>query len=308
MNERFSIGEFSDLTGISKRMLRHYDKLNLFCPAEINEDNGYRYYLASQVDDLDKIQFLRTLGFSLSSIGDILSKPISVKDFLEILKDKEMLLNKESDEIKSSLLSTSRMISLLENQTSKMFPSVYKLLDWERSLQMTQNNHLELIKLSGLMNRDLFLEKIEEVMAEDLEATYYFLTFDIDHFMQVNQTSGYEVGDKVIQTTLSIVVDQVKPLIGNLEDAYVTRMGGDEFSVFVKNASEKEVESCVMGSIDGVREYDFEAIGCKVPVTISCGISVGKTPEHIIALKDASARALMDAKRYGKDKYLMTHL
>ncbi len=309
MKERFSIGEFSELTGISKRMLRHYDKLNLFCPAEINEDNGYRYYLESQMDELEKIQFLRSLGFSLTSVTDILSKPVSLTDFLEILKDKEMILNKESDEIKSSLLSTQRMISFLENQTPKMFPSVYKLLDWERSLAMSNQSKLELINLSSLMNRDLFIEKIEEDMSTDKENTYHFITFDIDNFIQVNQKNGYDVGDRVIQNTLSIVLEHIKPLLDDrIETSFVTRLGGDEFSVFLKNKSSDTVEACVEKAVEGVRLYDFKTIGCDVSITISCGIAIGQTPEHIIALKDASAKALMDAKRKGKDQYYISRI
>lgn len=118
-------------------MLRHYDKLNLFCPSDINEDNGYRLYSEDQIPLLEQVQFLRTLGFSLTDIRDVISNPIGVHDFLEILKDKEINLSKDEDDIKSSLLATRRMINLLEGHASKLFPSVSKLLDWERSLTVT---------------------------------------------------------------------------------------------------------------------------------------------------------------------------
>ena len=44
----FTIGEFSKLSRVSARMLRHYDRIGLLSPANVGEENGYRYYEASQ--------------------------------------------------------------------------------------------------------------------------------------------------------------------------------------------------------------------------------------------------------------------
>lgn len=93
-----------------------YDKINLFSPIEINEENGYRYYSENQISELDKIQILRNLGFTLSSICNILEAPVGISQFVELLKDKEVSLTKNSDDIKSSLLMTKRLITLLEQQ------------------------------------------------------------------------------------------------------------------------------------------------------------------------------------------------
>lgn len=48
----YAIGEFSRLTRVSARMLRHYDQLGLLRPARVGADNGYRYYEAAQLRDL----------------------------------------------------------------------------------------------------------------------------------------------------------------------------------------------------------------------------------------------------------------
>ncbi len=49
MVKNYLIGEFSERSGISKRMLRHYDKLDLFSPIALNEENGYRHYCEDQM-------------------------------------------------------------------------------------------------------------------------------------------------------------------------------------------------------------------------------------------------------------------
>lgn len=43
------IGDFSKLTRISIRMLRHYNEIGLLIPEETDGDTGYRYYSASQL-------------------------------------------------------------------------------------------------------------------------------------------------------------------------------------------------------------------------------------------------------------------
>lgn len=58
----FTIGEFSKLSGVSPRMLRHYEALGLFCPAEVGPDNGYRYYTAAQLPELRILPAALCLG------------------------------------------------------------------------------------------------------------------------------------------------------------------------------------------------------------------------------------------------------
>jgi DNA-binding transcriptional MerR regulator len=70
-----SIGEFSRLGGVSVRTLRHYDRIGLLRPAEVDSDTGYRRYLPSQLPDLIKIIALRQLGLSLGEIRELSTEP-----------------------------------------------------------------------------------------------------------------------------------------------------------------------------------------------------------------------------------------
>ncbi|MGI6664705.1 MAG: MerR family transcriptional regulator [Christensenellaceae bacterium] len=67
-----TIGGFSKKGGISRRMLRHYDAIGLLRPAYIAE-NGYRYYDEAQISVLMQIESLKSYGFSLSEIVELLS-------------------------------------------------------------------------------------------------------------------------------------------------------------------------------------------------------------------------------------------
>ena len=66
-----TIGEFSRLSRVSPRMLRHYDALGLLHPDTVGE-NGYRYYRQEQLSDLVRIQWLSGYGFALHEIGPLL--------------------------------------------------------------------------------------------------------------------------------------------------------------------------------------------------------------------------------------------
>ncbi len=83
----FKIGDFSKLTMISIRMLRHYDSLGLLVPEQTDPDTGYRYYSAPQLVRANRIQSLKNMGFSLSAIGNILAEygqPESLKKYLTL--------------------------------------------------------------------------------------------------------------------------------------------------------------------------------------------------------------------------------
>lgn len=298
MEKNYLIGEFSELTGISKRMLRHYDKLDLFAPVSQNEENGYRYYHEEQMVELRKIQFLKDLGFTLATIKELLSKPIDIDSFKVLLKDKELEFTRTSDEIKSNLLLVKRSILYLENQPPRTFPIIEQLMDFEGSMTM------EKVDLKKLMNRDAFMEKIEESLQKDQNDDYHFVTIDIDNFMHVNDLDGFEVGDAVIQNVFSIIIHEMKTDVSPLsEEMFIVRLGGDECSIFLKNADHEKVIESVNKIIQDIREFDFSIIGCEQDITVSCGIYYGKKPSHVAQLNDQSQRALLEAKRKGRNRF-----
>ena len=62
------IGEFSKLSRVSVRMLRHYDEIGLLPPASIDSATGYRYYSEDQLPVAGRITALRDMGFGLGEI------------------------------------------------------------------------------------------------------------------------------------------------------------------------------------------------------------------------------------------------
>jgi DNA-binding transcriptional MerR regulator len=62
----FTVGEFSRLAQVSKRMLRYYDEIGLLKPIHTDKVTGYRYYSAEQLPDLNRVLALKDLGLTLA--------------------------------------------------------------------------------------------------------------------------------------------------------------------------------------------------------------------------------------------------
>ena len=78
--------EVALMFSIQKDTLLFYDRIGLFQP-DLRKPNGYRFYSAGQLAELDAILNLRELGFSLPAIGQAMEGQ-SVDSFLDVM-DKE---------------------------------------------------------------------------------------------------------------------------------------------------------------------------------------------------------------------------
>ncbi len=156
------IGEFSKLSRVSIRMLRHYDEAGLLPPESIDPETGYRYYSEAQLKRINRITALRDMGFSLSAIRELL-------DCWEDRETVERFLRIKRDEARQELSAAGRRIQLLDTAidwlgkdftmkydvTVKTFPerqiaSVRRILpayDREGELWNTLNNETAQMKL-----------------------------------------------------------------------------------------------------------------------------------------------------------------
>lgn len=71
--KRYTVGEVSRITGVSKDTLRFYDKIDLFKPSFVDSQNGYRYYTYDQFWKIDIIVCCRKLNIPTQKIREILS-------------------------------------------------------------------------------------------------------------------------------------------------------------------------------------------------------------------------------------------
>jgi DNA-binding transcriptional MerR regulator len=75
MTTRLSIGDFSRMTYLSVKALRHYHEVGVLEPAEVDPVSGYRYYRPGQVATAQMIRRLRDLDVPLDSVRRIVQAP-----------------------------------------------------------------------------------------------------------------------------------------------------------------------------------------------------------------------------------------
>lgn len=75
MRVRLSIGDFSRMTHLSVKALRHYHDVGLLEPVEIDSVSGYRYYEPGQVPVAQVIRRFRDLGMPLDRVKAVLEAP-----------------------------------------------------------------------------------------------------------------------------------------------------------------------------------------------------------------------------------------
>lgn len=88
-DKRYKIGMFAAMNRVTIKTLRYYDEQDLLKPAYVEEENGYRYYILSQMADLHQIIALKNMGFSIEEIKKIQAG--SSKKELLLRKKKQIL-------------------------------------------------------------------------------------------------------------------------------------------------------------------------------------------------------------------------
>lgn len=107
------IGDFSKLSRISIRMLRHYDEIGLLIPETTDNLTGYRYYSEAHLPFANRITALKDMGFSLATIAEIL------KNYADKLTLKQYLLLKQS-EVREQAEKISTQLLLLETTINRL--------------------------------------------------------------------------------------------------------------------------------------------------------------------------------------------
>lgn len=104
------IGEFSKLSRVSIRMLRHYDDIGLLKPAEIDQFTGYRYYSPEQLPVVGRITAFKDMGFSLADIVKMLEIYENRDELDDYLMKRQLELQEisETTQLQMRLLDTAR--------------------------------------------------------------------------------------------------------------------------------------------------------------------------------------------------------
>lgn len=114
------IGDFSKLSRISIRMLRHYDEIGLLVPKDTDHFTGYRYYQEDQLPNAGRIAALRDMGFGLNAVGEILKSYDNPEALAEFLTVRQAEVRAEAEEAGRRLLLLASAIERLRKDEANM--------------------------------------------------------------------------------------------------------------------------------------------------------------------------------------------
>ncbi|MEX1198241.1 MAG: EAL domain-containing protein [Pseudohongiellaceae bacterium] len=149
--------------------------------------------------------------------------------------------------------------------------------------------------LTGLPNRRLFLDRLEQAMLEaQRKGTFFALLFiDLDRFKQANDQLGHEAGDRLLV--------QVAERIGTKVRAMDTlaRLGGDEFTLILKETGWRganEVAKTLLTSLEQAFDVDSHRVNISGSIGLTLFPDDGKDVDKLLHNAD---QAMYTSKAHG---------
>ena len=150
--------------------------------------------------------------------------------------------------------------------------------------------------LTGLWNRMYTEERVNALLREGSKGA--LMMIDLDNFKRINDDFGHIVGDR----TLRMFADVLRESCA--EDDVLCRIGGDEFVIYVKDASSKEELGVCATKIIDCLNRKIEDGGVEMNTTLSIGIAqVPDDGDDFMSLYGCADKALYYVKQNGKNAF-----
>lgn len=152
--------------------------------------------------------------------------------------------------------------------------------------------------LTGLYNRRYFFSTVEPYFTEAAALDEGFVTamIDIDHFKNINDTYGHDIGDKVIVHLSEILRSNVQ------HHDIVSRFGGEEFCVLLKGSTKEEAATVFERIIQTVATTPLLLEdGREIVFTISIGVALYCENTLSDTINEADQK-LYEAKKSGRNR------
>jgi diguanylate cyclase (GGDEF)-like protein/PAS domain S-box-containing protein len=148
--------------------------------------------------------------------------------------------------------------------------------------------------LTGLLNHRSFHERLHAEVSRALRhgRRLSLAMLDIDHFKQVNDSHGHQVGDQVLGAVAGQLADVLR------DEDVLARIGGDEFAVLLPECARMDALSIIERARAAVGR---SALPHGAQVTVSAGLSDLETAVDADALVRFADGALYWSKAHGRD-------
>jgi diguanylate cyclase (GGDEF)-like protein/PAS domain S-box-containing protein len=154
--------------------------------------------------------------------------------------------------------------------------------------------------LTGLPNRRMFLDRLDQEIKKSHRAgqRMALMLLDLDHFKEINDTLGHDMGDSLLQEAAQRLLNCVR------ETDTVARLGGDEFTVILGSLHASSDVVRVYQTILQQLAQPFHLGNEVAYVSVSIGITL--YPEDATSMDDLlknADQAMYEAKSQGRNRY-----
>lgn len=149
-------------------------------------------------------------------------------------------------------------------------------------------------QLTGVYNRGAIHDLIQIALKKGIPSA--FIMLDIDYFKTINDSSGHQAGDKVLQDIVQILREHIR------HTDIIGRMGGDEFCLYLPNIPSKDYAEKLCERICDTVPSSIHYGTQEHPVTMSVGGTITHPQDTFTSLYSRADNALYQSKRQGRNK------
>lgn len=149
------IGEIAEFFGVSRKAIRLYEKKGIMKPVEVDDRNGYRYYSADQVRQLNALLELKALGFSLDEIKTVIDGETTKEQLLTGFEKKRQAWQEAMDAAKYKMECLDNVIGNL--RSSQSAEEITEMTDEERAWLLVKLVCIEDVRAQKALSEALWL-------------------------------------------------------------------------------------------------------------------------------------------------------
>jgi diguanylate cyclase (GGDEF)-like protein len=219
---------------------------------------------------------------------DNMSKRLQIKQ--KQIDDNQGFLRKAHSEMEQQV--ESRTAELVE-ANQKLMREIAERKNVERMLEHTSRTDY----LTGVLNRRAISIRLDQVMAQTARGSKSFciILLDIDHFKQVNDQYGHNVGDQVLKHIVAKLQNCIR------ESDELGRWGGEEFLILTPETELKEAKNLAQRLCVELASTSLVVQQNKISITASFGVTRYLNDESLGACLRRSDDALYAAKTEGRN-------
>lgn len=196
-------------------------------------------------------------------------------------------------QVKLPTFTGSDEVSILGRAFEVMIQSLKKQIQ-ELSYQATHDS------LTKLPNRAILVDRLNQSFERSQQSAHHVavMFIDLDHFKEVNDSYGHEMGDLLLIEVAHIFKKHLRPI------DTIVRMGGDEFCILIEDIANLDEISDIANTLNHQLKQPLILNDKTLYISCSIGISLypddAKTPEELLRNADS---AMYRAKELGRNGY-----